>query len=94
MVPYAIKGSRTVSAGFEAHLQGPARSAGAQVGAVGAAAAPMRGLQQVQGLLSFFEIRREAAADASAAGCVQWPCTSPACNPLKHVHNTLCVGGT
>ena len=42
-------------------------AAGAQAGALGGTA-PARGLQQVQGLLSFFEVRREAAADASAAG--------------------------
>jgi len=47
--------------------QGAVYAAGAQAGALGGTA-PARGLQQVQGLLSFFEIRREAAADVSAAG--------------------------
>jgi hypothetical protein len=45
---------------------------GGRGGAAGARrpAAPQQGLQRVQGLLSFFEIRRETAADAGAAGCL------------------------
>ena len=56
-------------------------------GGGGLAAGAQDGLRRVQGLLSFFEIRRDTAADASAAGCVCFHLLQP----VTCVCNMQCV---